>query len=71
MIHPATNCGEAARDLVEMLSRDRMPSAEHVVRLDLEPVGFDMNAVPLDDPLDFRAEHQARTGRTCGTFRGS
>lgn len=57
VIHPATNYDEAARDLVEMLSRDQMPSAEHVVRLDLEPVGFDMDAVPLDDLLDFRAEH--------------
>lgn len=58
VIHPATNNREAARDLVAMLSRDRMPSAEHVVRLDLEPVGFDLDAVSLDDLLGFRADHQ-------------
>ena len=34
-----------------------MPSAGHVVALDLEPVSLDLEIVPLPDVLAFRAEH--------------
>ena len=57
-VHPATNHPGAIRDLVETLSRERMPSRDNVIKLDLEPVSFDLDSVPLDDVLQFRAEHQ-------------
>ena len=57
IIHPATNDPNAISDLVATLSREPMPSADKVVTLDLEPVTFDMDPIPLDDLLEFRAEH--------------
>ena len=57
-VHPATNNHEALRDLVETLSRERMPSRDSVIAFDLEPVSFDMESVPLDELLQFRTEHQ-------------
>ena len=57
-IHPATNDGRAMRDLIDTLSRERMPSRERVIALDLEPVSFNMDSVPLDELLQFRTENQ-------------
>ena len=57
-IHPATNNCRAVGDLVDTLSRDRMPSRDSVIAFDLEPVSFNMESVPLDELLQFRAEHQ-------------
>ena len=58
IVHPATNDAGAIQDLVETLSRDRMPSRENVIKLDLEPVTFDLETIPLDDVLQFRTEHK-------------
>ena len=57
-IHPTTNYGPAVSDLIQTLSMQTMPSRQHVVELDLEPVAFDLSSVPLDDVLQFRTEHQ-------------
>ena len=57
-IHPVTNAPQAVADLVATLSRESMPSRGKVITLDLEPVAFDMTPIPLDDVLQFRAEHQ-------------
>ena len=57
-VHPATNHPGAIKDLIETLSRERMPSRDNVIKLDLEPVSFDLESVPLEDVLQFRAEHQ-------------
>jgi hypothetical protein len=57
-INPATNNGEAVRDLLRVLSRERMPSATHVVAFDLEPVTLDLETVPLGDVLGYRRENQ-------------
>ena len=57
--HPTTNHPQALNDLIRTLSRERMPSHGRVVTLDLEPVGFDLEPVPLDELLEFRNEHQA------------
>ena len=57
-IHPVTNMPEAATDLVRTLSRESMPSRDKVIKLDLEPVSFDLTAIPLDDVLEFRTEHR-------------
>ena len=58
-VHPATYDGQALQDLIDILSRERMPSRESVIAFDLEPVSFNMDSVPLDELLQFRAEHQA------------
>ena len=58
-VHPTTNDCQAIGELIETLSRDPMPSAAHVITLDLQPVTFDLDPIPLDDVLDFRTEHQA------------
>ena len=58
-VHPATNNGHALRDLLDTLSMDRMPSRDRVIAFDLEPVSFDLESVPLEDLLQFRAEHRA------------
>ena len=57
-IHPVTNTPEAATDLVRTLSWESMPSRDKVIKLDLEPVSFDLAAVPLDDVLKFRTEYR-------------
>ena len=59
LVHPATNDGRALHDLIDTLTRERMPSRESVIAFDLEPVSFNMDSVPLDELLQFRAEHQA------------
>jgi len=57
-VHPATNAERALQDLVDTLSRERMPSRESVIAFDLEPVSFNMDSIPLDELLQFRAEHR-------------
>ena len=57
-IHPVTNSAEAVADLTQALSRESMPSRNKVIKLDLEPVAFDLATVPLDDVLQFRVEHR-------------
>ena len=57
-IHPTSNYGPAVSDLIQTLSMQAMPSRQHVVRLDLEPVAFDLSSIPLEDVLLFRTEHQ-------------
>ena len=46
------------QDLIDTLSRERMPSRDSVIAFDLEPVSFNMDSVPLDELLQFRVEHQ-------------
>lgn len=57
LVSPATSHAEAVRDLIRTLSRDGMASSGHVVTLDLEPVGLDLDLVPLDEVLGFREAH--------------
>ena len=58
LVHPATNNLRAINDLIDTLSRERMPSRDSVIAFDLEPVSFNLDSVPLDELLQFRAEHQ-------------
>ena len=53
-LHPTTASQESASSLYGTLSRAAMPSAGHVVALDLEAVSVDVSRVPLDELLDFR-----------------
>lgn len=69
-IHPATSDGRALTDLIETLSRERMPSRDRVIALDLEPVSFNLDPVPLDEVLQFRAEHQAEHRAYMHDLRG-
>ncbi len=69
-IHPATNNLSAIGDLVETLSRDRMPSRGGVIALDLEPVSFNLDQVPIDELLEFRSEHQAEHRAYIRNLRG-
>ena len=57
-IHPTTNHGPAVLDLIQTLSMQAMPSRQHIVQLDLEPVAFDLSSILLEDVLRFRTEHQ-------------
>ena len=56
-LHTTTTRSRAIRDLLSVLSLPASPSAGHLVTLDLETVGVDLAAVPLDDVLDFREHH--------------
>ena len=69
-VHPATNDRRAIQDLIDTLSRDRMPSRDRVIAFDLEPVSFDLESVPLDELLQFRAEHRAEHRAYMRDLRG-
>lgn len=56
-LHPTTSQAQPAEALVKTLARSQMPSAGHLVALDLEAVTLDLTRVPLDELLDFRARH--------------
>jgi hypothetical protein len=57
-LSPATDQPEIQKSLVELLRLPSIPSAGHVVSLDIEAVGVDLSAVPFDEVLSFRTEHR-------------
>lgn len=57
-VHPITNRPKAIADLINLLSRESMPSYGKVISFDLEPLALNMSSIPLDDVLQFRTEHQ-------------
>jgi len=58
-LSPATDRPELVGALRELLNLGVVPSAGHVVSLDLQTVGVDLTNVPLDEVLDFRKSHLA------------
>jgi Family of unknown function (DUF6236) len=58
-LHPATTSFDAVEDLIQVLSLPASASAGHIVTLDLETVGINLAAVPLDEILEFREHHGA------------
>jgi hypothetical protein len=54
---PATDRPDIQLALSELLGLDGLPTAGNVVSLDLESVGIDLAAVPIDEVLAFRQEH--------------
>jgi hypothetical protein len=56
-LSPATDRSQLIQALTEFLSLPTIPSAGHVVSLDLATVGVDLSAVPIGEVLAFRAEH--------------
>jgi hypothetical protein len=53
-LQPVTTDPKAIAALRATLSLASMPSAGHIVGLDLESVALDLSTVPLDDVLEFR-----------------
>jgi len=70
-LHPATDVPRLVAALSELLSEPAMPSAAHVISLDMQAVGVDLGSVPIDEILSFRAENReayrmyARNLRLC------
>lgn len=56
-LHPVTDRTVTVDELLSTLGREPMPSAGHVVALDLEAVTLNLETVPLDEVLDFREEY--------------
>jgi hypothetical protein len=62
-LHPATN-GSHARDAVRsFLELSPMPSRQNVVGFDFLTASVDLDAVPLDEVLDFRSRYSAEHRR--------
>lgn len=55
-LHPVTGDPTAMQALLEVLSLPTLPSAGQIVALDLETVGVDLSAVPLDEVVSFRED---------------
>ncbi len=53
-LSPATDRPQLVHALQELLSLPDMPSAPHVVALDLETISVDLRLVPMDEVLGFR-----------------
>ena len=65
-LHPTTNNTRAIDDLTHTLSRERMPSRDSVIALDLEPVSFNLDSQYLSmNSWDFGPSIRPRTDRTC------
>jgi hypothetical protein len=56
-LHPTTNRRAPVAALVQTLARAPLPSAGHIVALDLQTVTVDLATVPLDEVVQFRKEH--------------
>jgi hypothetical protein len=61
-LHPAAN-GRGAAAAQRFLELPAMPSRQDVIGFDLQTASIDLNAVPLDEVLDFRRQHQAQHRR--------
>lgn len=59
-LHPVTSQGARVQDLMSALKQPSTLSTGHVVALDLEAVTLNLESVPLEDVLDFRAEHRSQ-----------
>jgi hypothetical protein len=56
-LSPVTDSPEVQRVLSETLGLAPMPSAGHVVALDLEVVGLDLASIGIEEMLEFRDDH--------------
>lgn len=56
-LNPVTDRPRLVAALAEMLSLPNAPSQGQVVSFDLNAVGVDLGAVPIDEILDFRRDH--------------
>lgn len=58
-LQPASTQPRTLRALLDTLGFGALPTAGHVVAVDLEQVTLDLAPVPLDEVLDFRRQHGA------------
>jgi hypothetical protein len=58
-LQPVTMCPDAIEALTSTLELKPLPSAGHVIALDLHTVAVDLGTVPLDEVLSFRDENGA------------
>ncbi len=56
-LSPATDQTRVVRALTELLDLPSIPSSGNVVEFDLQSVSVDLTKMPLDEILDFRAQH--------------
>jgi len=56
-LSPATDRPQLVHALQELLSLPDLPSAPHVVALDLETISVDLRLVPMNEVLGFRNEN--------------
>jgi len=56
---PATDAPQLVESLVGLLKKPTMPSADHVIALDMEAVSVDLGSVPIDEILDYRRENRS------------
>lgn len=68
-LHPATNRREVHDVLTRALGLGPMPSRGRIVDFDLEVVAVDLDPVPLDEVLAFRAEHQVEHRKYMSNLR--
>jgi hypothetical protein len=59
-LSPTTDQPKLVQALVELLSLPAHPAAGNVVAFDLNTVGVDLSAVPIDEVLDYRNQHRAQ-----------
>jgi hypothetical protein len=69
-LHPATDQPQVVSALTEMLSQPSLSSAGHVVSLDLQEVGVDVSAVPIDEIVGFRHNHLTEFREYSRSVRG-
>ena len=69
-LSPATDRPEVQAALVQLLRLPSRPSAAEVVTMDLEVVGPDLDAVPLDEVMEFRAAHGSEFRAYARRLRG-
>jgi hypothetical protein len=62
-LHPATNRPEAHDVIARTLNLPSMPSRGRVIDFDLQAVSVDLDDVPLDELLSYRADHRAEHRR--------
>ncbi len=68
-LHPATN-KPAAHDVIgRTLELHGMPSRGRVIDFDMQTVAVDLDAVPLDEVLDFRNQHRDEHRRYMSNLR--
>jgi len=58
-LQPASTQPRTLRALLDTLDLPALPTAGHVVSLDIEQVTLDLATIPLDEVLDFRRQHGA------------
>jgi len=68
-LHPATNRPEAHDVVTRTLNLPSMPSRGRVIDFDLQTVSIDLEPVPLDEVLSFRAEHGDEHRRYMASLR--